>query len=129
MRFLLDTHVLLWVLLTPARLSQQVQALIKNGSNEVMFSAASIWEIAIKARPGRDDFTACPEAVARNARDVGFVELSVGADAAARVADLPLHHNDPFDRLLIAQAMAGPMRLLTADAVLAQYSELVTLVG
>ena len=129
MRFLLDTHILLWVLLTPARLSQQAQALIKSGSNEVMFSAASIWEIAIKVRLGRGDFTARPEAVARNARDVGFAELPVCASAAACVADLPLHHNDPFDRLLVAQAIAGPMRLLTADAVLTQYSELITLVG
>lgn len=129
MRFLLDTHILLWVLLTPARLSQQTQALIRSGGNEVMFSAASIWEIAIKARLGRADFTARPEAVARNARDVGFVELPVSASAAARVADLPLHHSDPFDRLLVAQATAEPARLLTADAVLVQYSELVTLVG
>ena len=128
MRFLLDTHILLWVLLTPARLDQQTQALIKSSDNEVMFSAASIWEIAIKARLGREDFKARPEAVARNARAVGFAELPIDAISAAGVADLPLHHADPFDRLLIAQAVAAPMRLLTADAVLVQYSELVTLV-
>ncbi len=128
MRFLLDTHILLWVLLTPARLGQQTQALIKSSDNEVMFSAASIWEIAIKAPLVREDFKARPEAVARNARAVGFAELPVDAAAAAGAADLPLHHTDPFDRLLIAQAIVGPMRLLTADAVLVRYSELVTLV-
>ena len=66
--------------------------------------------------------------IAREAREVGFTELAVDADAAVRVADLPLYHGDPFDRLLIAQAMAGPTQFLTSDAVLAQYSELVTLV-
>ena len=113
----------------PARLSGQTQALIRNGANEVMFSAASIWEIAIKARLGRDDFTACPEAVARNARDVGFVEMLIRADAATRVADLPPHHRDPFNRLLIAQALDAPARLLTLDAVLCRYSDLVMLVN
>ena len=93
------------------------------------FSAVSIWEIAIKFRLGRTDFEVRPDVVAREARTVGFSELPVVADTAMRVADLPLHHGDPFDRLLVAQAMAGPMRLLTSDAVLAQYSELVTLVG
>lgn len=128
MHLLLDTHILLWVLLMPARLSGQTQALIRSGQNEVMFSAASIWEIAIKARLGRDDFTARPEAVARNARSVGFVECAIHADAATRVADLPFHHRDPFDRLLVAQALEAPARLLTFDAVLCQYSDLVMLV-
>ncbi len=129
MRLLLDTHILLLVLLMPARLSGQTQALIQSGANEVMFSAVSIWEVAIKAGLGRDDFTARPEAVARNARDVGFVEMPVRADAATRVADLPLHHRDPFDRLLIAQALEVPARLLTLDAVLCRYSDLVMLVN
>ena len=70
-----------------------------------------------------------PDVIAQEARQVGFTELAVDADTAVRVADLPLHHGDPFDRLLVAQAMAGPMRLLTSDAVLTQYSELITLVG
>ena len=63
------------------------------------------------------------------ARQVGFAKLAVDADTAVRVADLPMHHGDPFDRLLVAQAMAGPMRLLTSNAVLARYSELVAVVG
>ncbi len=95
----------------------------------MLFSAASIWEIAIKARLGRVDFAVRPERVAREARLTGFVELPVSADAAARVADLPPHHRDPFDRLLVTQAMAEPARLYTADPLLLPYSELVQLIG
>jgi len=95
----------------------------------VLFSAASIWEIAIKARLGRADFPLRPEQVAQEARLTGFIELPVKADVAARVADLPLHHRDPFDRLLVAQAMAEPARLYTADPLLPPYSELVQLIG
>ena len=128
MRLLLDTNILLWALLRPARLDAATLAMIEDEQNAVLFSIASIWEIAIKSRLGRDDFNARPEDVYRFAIGAAFEELPVLANAAIRVADLPLHHRDPFDRLLVAQAMAGPMRLLTADAVLAQYSELVTLV-
>lgn len=129
MRLLLDTHILLWALDTPARLDGGTRALLEDPANEVLFSAASIWEIAIKARLGRADFPIRPDRIAQTARDTGFTELPVRADAAARVADLPLHHRDPFDRLLVAQAMVEPMRLYTADPLLPPYSELVTLVG
>ena len=129
MRVLLDTNVLLWAFLTPARLGAGTWSLIQDEANEIAFSAASIWEIAIKARLRRADFTVRPEVIAREARDVGFTELLINADTAVRVADLPLHHGDPFDRLLVAQAMAGPMQFLTADPILQRYSELVTLVG
>ena len=95
----------------------------------VLFSAASIWEIAIKSRLRRPDFDAQPYAVAEEALDIGFVELPVRSSAAAGVAHLPLLHRDPFDRLLIAQAMAEPAILYTADAHLAPYSELVKHVG
>ncbi len=129
MRLLLDTHVLLWALGNPARLDGTIRDLLEDAANEVLFSAASIWEIAIKAGLGRADFTARPEQVAREARLTGFVELPVSADAAARVADLPPYHRDPFDRLLVAQAMAEPARLYTVDALLPPYSELVELIG
>ena len=129
MYLLLDTHILLWALLTPERLDPKASALLEDDDNEVMFSAVSIWEVAIKTRLGRSDFKARPEAVMQYARRIGFVELPVHASVAAQVADLPLHHADPFDRLLVAQAMAGPLRLLTADPVLVQYSDLVMLVG
>lgn len=129
MRLLLDTHILLWALDQPARLDSGTRSMLEDPANEVLFSAASIWEIAIKVRLGRADFPVRPEAIAQAARDTGFTELPVRADAAARVADLALHHRDPFDRLLVAQAMAEPMRLYTADPLLPPYSELVTLVG
>lgn len=128
MRLLLDTHVLLWALDAPARLDGMTRDLLEDAANDVLFSAASIWEIAIKARLGRADFTVRPEQVAREARLTGFIELRVSAEAAARVADLPLYHRDPFDRLLVAQAMAEPARLYTADPLLTPYSELVTLI-
>jgi len=127
-RLLLDTHVLLWALAEPDRLGAQVRATIEDPDNEVMFSAASIWEVAIKTGLGRADFAFDPHEVARAAVEAGFAELPVRADAAARVAALPPHHRDPFDRLLVAQAMAGPLRLLTADPLLPPYSELVTLI-
>lgn len=129
MRLLLDTHILLWALDQPARLDSGTRVLLEDPANEVLFSAASIWEIAIKVRLGRADFPVRPDAIAQAARDTGFTELPVRAGAAARVADMPLHHRDPFDRLLVAQAMAEPMRLYTADPLLPPYSELVTLIG
>jgi PIN domain nuclease of toxin-antitoxin system len=129
MRLLLDTHVLLWALGEPARLDAGTRALLEDTANEVLFSAASIWEIAIKAGLGRADFAVRPEQIVRAARETGFVELPISAAAAARVVDLPLHHRDPFDRLLVAQAMAEPMRLYTADPLLPPYSELVQLIA
>ena len=129
MNLLLDTHILLWALDEPERLKADMRALLENPDNEVFFNAASIWEIAIKARLGRIDFPAGPEDIIQAARDSGFTELPVRADAAAWVARLPLHHRDPFDRLMVAQALAEPMRLYTADPLLPPYSELVMLVG
>ena len=129
MRLLLDTHLLLWALAEPARLGAELRELIEDPENEVLFSAASIWEVAIKAGLGRMDFAVRPDEIVRGAVAAGFAELPIAAGTAARVADLPPHHRDPFDRLLVAQAMAGPMRLYTADPLLPPYTELVTLVG
>jgi PIN domain nuclease of toxin-antitoxin system len=129
MRLLLDTHLLLWALGEPEKLDIGIRELIENPENEVLFSAASIWEIAIKASLGRVDFAVRPEGIARGAVEAGFAELPVRAEVAARVADLPPHHRDPFDRLLVAQAMTSPMRLYTADPMLPPYSELVVLVA
>jgi PIN domain nuclease of toxin-antitoxin system len=128
MRLLLDTHLLLWALADPDRLGITLRDLIENPDNEVLFSAASIWEIAIKTGLGRVDFTVRPEEVTRGAILAGFTELPVRAEAAAQVAYLPPHHRDPFDRLLVAQAITGPLRLYTADPLLPPYSELVILV-
>jgi PIN domain nuclease of toxin-antitoxin system len=128
MRLLLDTHLMLWALAEPNRLDATTKAVLEDASNEVLFSAASVWEIAIKAGLGRSDFAFDPQQILRAALDTGFVELPVRSEAAALVAKLQPHHRDPFDRLLIAQAMSEPVRFYTADPVLPPYSELVTLV-
>jgi PIN domain nuclease of toxin-antitoxin system len=129
MRVLLDTHVLLWSLHQPDRLDAATHDSLEDPGDDVFFSAASIWEIAIKVRLGRVDFAHRSGDVAHYALVTGFTELPVVAAAAKRVETLPLLHRDPFDRLLLAQAMDGPFRFFTADAFLAQYTELVTLVG
>ena len=128
MRLLLDTHLLLWALAEPDRLDATTKAVLEDASNEVLFSAASVWEIAIKAGLGRSDFAFDPRQISRAALDTGFVELPVRSEAAALVSKLQPHHRDPFDRLLIAQAMNEPVRFYTADPLLPPYSELVTLV-
>jgi PIN domain nuclease of toxin-antitoxin system len=128
-RLLLDTHVLVWALTDPQRLAAEVQATLRDPANDVFFSAASIWEIAIKFALGRADLPFRPEVIAAEAERIGLTALVIDSDVAARVADLPHHHGDPFDRLLVAQAMVLPARLLTADPALARYSDLVTLVG
>jgi PIN domain nuclease of toxin-antitoxin system len=128
LRILLDTHVLLWAIDRPRLLDAATRAQLENPGNEVLFSSASIWEIAIKAGLKRADFQAEPEKVAEAARATGFSELPITAAVAATVADLPPHHRDPFDRLLIAQAIALPARFYTVDLALPLYSELVTLI-
>lgn len=125
MRILLDTHLLLWALGDPAKLPAAARTGILDPANEILFSAASIWEIAIKAELGRADFGTNPEDIARAAVESGIDELPVRAQHAALTARLPRHHRDPFDRLLVAQAMSEPARLLTVDAALKPYSELV----
>jgi PIN domain nuclease of toxin-antitoxin system len=124
-RILLDTNYLLWALLSPEVLPPGIADILADRKTTVLFSAVSIWEIAIKSGLGRVTFHHDPGEVLRGARQTGFTELPVTSDIAARVAILAPHHKDPFDRLLVAQALALPARLLTADAKLGQYSELV----
>lgn len=125
MRLLLDTHVFLWAVAGSAQLKPPTRRLIQD-ADEVYVSAASIWEVAIKARLGKID--ANPHELAAAIESSGFMELAVTARHAAGVADLAPHHNDPFDRLLISQALSEPLRLLTADELLVKYSDLVMLV-
>jgi PIN domain nuclease of toxin-antitoxin system len=125
MRLLLDTHVLLWTLGAPERLGNTLSAAIKSPDNDVMFSAVSIWEIAIKSALRRNDFQVAPDEILAAAIESGFTELPVRSAAAVQVAKLPVHHRDPFDRLLIAQAITEPATLYTADSQLEIYSELV----
>jgi PIN domain nuclease of toxin-antitoxin system len=129
MRVLLDTHVLLWLLSGQSRIDKSTRDVLSDPANDVLFSAASIWEIAIKSQLGRLDFDYRSEEIAQAARESGLEELPVRSSAASRVASLPMHHRDPFDRLLIAQAIAEPAWFYTADAILSSYSELVTLIG
>jgi PIN domain nuclease of toxin-antitoxin system len=122
MRLLLDTHLFLWAMANDDRLPTKARELILE-ADEVNVSAASIWEIAIKARIGK--LKADAGHLAETMEASGFVELPVTARHAARVAHLPDHHTDPFDRLLIAQATAEPLLLLTVDRQLAAYSDVV----
>ncbi len=128
MRLLLDTHLLLWALDLPERLGEKTLSIVVDVGNEVLFSTASIWEIAIKAARRRPDFAFDPELLFQEAVKIGFVELPIRLNAVVQVAKLPPHHRDPFDRLLIAQAMSEPVRFFTADHLLSAYSELVTLI-
>ena len=125
MRILLDTNVLIRALIDPGLLGAITRTALEDPDNEVMFSAASIWEIAIKSALGRADFQVPPERILEAARDSGFEELPVRSSAALLVATLPPIHRDPFDRLLVAQAISEPARLVTTDAGLAPYCELV----
>lgn len=127
MRLLLDTHILLWAASAPHRLPGTFRERIESPDNEVLFSAASIWELAIKSGLGRIALPMPVEAFFQSLEDHGFRELPMTAMHAAGVEHLPDHHRDPFDRLLVAQAIAEPARLLTADRALASYSELVEL--
>ena len=125
MRCLLDTHIFLWAVAGSPLLKPEVRRAIAS-ADQVFVSAASIWEVAIKARLGKIE--ADPEELVAAIETSGFMELPVRAAHAAGVARLALHHSDPFDRLLVAQAIAEPLKLLTADAVLAKYSDIVVLV-
>lgn len=125
MRLLLDTHIFLWAVTGSVSLKPTARRLIES-AEQVFVSAASIWEVAIKASLGTIDADANELAAAIDPS--GFVELPVTAAHAAGVAALASHHGDPFDRLLLAQALAEPLRLMTADAVLGRYSDLVVLV-
>jgi PIN domain nuclease of toxin-antitoxin system len=121
MKLLLDTHLLLWAAGDPDRLSAAARALIGAPENELWFSAASVWEIAIKRGLGREDFQVNPRLLRRGLLDNGYRELPVGSEHAVAIDSLPPLHKDPFDRLLVAQARVEGITLLTADASVAQY--------
>lgn len=127
MRILLDTHILIWALIGSRRLPKTAADAVADGGNEILFSAASIWEIAIKRQTRRIEFSIEAQRIADAAIETGFVELPVTSVAAAAVTELPLHHKDPFDRLLVCQALRQPARLFTVDPQLAPYGELVTI--
>jgi PIN domain nuclease of toxin-antitoxin system len=121
MLLLLDTHLLLWAAYEPEKLPAASRALIEDGRNTLLFSAASIWEVAIKAGLGREDFTVDAGVLRRGLIENGYQELALTSDHAAAVADLPPLHKDPFDRVLMAQARREGITLVTADARVAEY--------
>lgn len=121
MKLLLDTHLLLWLAATPKKLSKKARTFIENQDNELFFSAASIWEIAIKQTLGRADFIVDAHLLRRGLLDNGYNELPVLSNHAVAVNSLPDIHKDPFDRMLIAQATVEGFVLLTADAMVAKY--------
>ena len=121
MQLLVDTHLLLWSVAASKRLSAKARELLIDPENEVLYSAASVWEIAIKSGLGRKDFQVDLPGLLRAFGAAGFVELAITSAHAARVTSLPDLHKDPFDRLLIAQALAEPAILLTNDEQLGQY--------
>ena len=121
MNLLLDTQVALWALTDCPRLSERARTLILNPDATVFFSAASVWEIAIKHRLARSDMPVSGAEAEVLFREAGYVELPVSAAHAAATEKLPGHHADPFDRMLVAQALYEPLRLLTHDRQLLTY--------
>lgn len=125
MRILLDTHIYLWWLQDHPKLSALAREKIISAT-EVYVSSASIWEASIKIGIGK--LEADIDVLAAQIAENSFLELAVSARHAAQLVRLPEIHRDPFDRILVAQAICEPLRLLTADAQVARYSELVDLV-
>lgn len=125
MRVLLDTHILLWVMRDARELSAAARAAIDR-ADEVYVSSITLWESAIKAALGK--LPLAPAALEAGALRAGFVPLPVTWAHALAVDALPRLHRDPFDRMLVAQAISEPLQLLTHDAALARYSPLVTVV-
>lgn len=121
MKLLLDTHLLLWAAGQPERLSSAARTLIADAGNELLFSSASIWEVSIKRGLGRADFRVDPRLLRRGLRDNGYGEVPITSEHAASLDSLPPIHKDPFDRILVAQAMVEGITLLTIDPLVAQY--------
>lgn len=123
MRLLLDTHVALWAIIDSPKLSEVARRLISDQRNTVFVSAVSVWEIAIKHALARSVMPVSGSEASSAFRLAGYQLLDISAEHAAGVERLPTHHADPFDRLLVSQALAEPLRLLTRDAVLLAYSD------
>jgi PIN domain nuclease of toxin-antitoxin system len=120
-RLLLDTQLLVWIAMFPERLSETARSLLDDPRNEFVFSAASIWEAAIKNALGRDDFRVDPRILHRGLLDNGYTELPITSQHALTIDALAPIHKDPFDRLLLAQAISEGIILLTTDGMLARY--------
>ena len=121
MKLLLDTHLLLWAAGMPERLPAQARLLIERPETELIVSAASLWEVAIKSGLGRTDFSVDPRVLRRGLLENGYAELDVTGAHATAVDLLPPIHKDPFDRILVAQAQIEGFTLLTTDEIVARY--------
>ena len=121
MKLLLDTHLLLWAAGEPKRLPKNIRTLLEDMDNELLFSVASLWEVAIKSGLGRRDFRVEARLLRRGLRDNGYSELPIVSEHVVAIESLPAIHKDPFDRILVAQAAVEGITLLTNDPVVAQY--------
>jgi len=128
MRLLLDTHIALWAITDSPALPAEARRLILDSRNEIYVSTATIWEIAIKYGLGRGTMPISGREAADYFDLAGYMTLDISKEHAVYVESLPPHHVDPFDRMLVAQALSEPMRLLTHDRQLAAYSDTVILV-
>jgi PIN domain nuclease of toxin-antitoxin system len=120
-KLLVDTHLLLWAAGEPEKLSATARAMLEDEANEPYFSAASLWEVAIKRGLGRDDFRVDPRLLRRGLLDNGYGELPITSEHALAVEGLPPIHKDPFDRMLVAQSIVEGFALITVDPLVAQY--------
>lgn len=123
MNLLLDTHVALWAITDNPKLSLKARELIASPQTTVWVSAANIWEIAIKHSLGRGEMPVSGRDAMRYFQESGYRFLPVEVEHAVAVEELPSHHQDPFDRLLVAQALVEPMRLITHNQMVARYSD------
>jgi len=128
MKLLLDTHLLLWAAGNPERLSKKARALIEKDEHELFFSAGSLWEIVIKRNLGREDFKVDARVLRRGLLDNGYSELPIASEHVVAIDGLPQHHKDPFDRVLVAQAIVEGITLVTSDPTVAKYGGSIALV-
>jgi len=128
MKLLLDTQLLLWAAGLAEQLPHAARALLADENNDLLFSAVSLWEVAIKRGLEREDFRVEPRLLRRGLIDNGYSELAITSEHAVAIDILPAIHKDPFDRILVAQALVEGITLLTADPLLAQYPGPVRLV-
>jgi len=120
-KLLVDTHLLLWAADQPNRLSPAARAVLGNPAHQLLFSAASLWEVALKRGLGRTDFRTDARVLRRGLLDNGYRELPIVGEHAVTIDNLPPIHKDPFDRILVAQSITEGITLLTADPVVARY--------
>jgi PIN domain nuclease of toxin-antitoxin system len=124
-KYLLDTHLLIWALCEPERLSSKVRDIVLDDRNDLYFSAASLWELTIKQAQARLDFLVAPHILYQTLISKGYIELPVSSLHTLAVGALSPIHKDPFDRILIAQAQVEGITLLTCDERMAQYGGMV----